>query len=169
MHQATILGEVERYRRWSTEQQRTICLEAFADGACVRHVARKYELNPGQLYKWRRLLIKKGDPPGDYGIVGEFLEVRGHGTASPEQVDAAGTDLELAFLDELLSDPHHDENRSRNGRQPADGHEARAGGSTRGAAIELRLANGRWLRCMLTDALDLGRLAALADLLERTR
>ncbi len=169
MHQATILGEVERYRRWSTEQKRMICLEAFAEGACVRDVARKYELSAGQLYKWRRVLIKKGDPPGDYGVFGEFIEVGDSRPDAGSPRDPAGVDLALACLDDLLSGPPHDENRSRDGQRPVRERGPSVRNSAPGSAIvELRLVNGRWLRCMLTDDLDLGQLAALADLLERT-
>lgn len=148
-----------------------ICLEAFAEGACVRDVARKYEVNPGQLYKWRQRLIENGDPPGDYGIVSEFLEVKNRvtGTTGASQEDATGADLVVGFLDDLLSELQPAERRSWAG-QPRQVRESHPGEGSRGqSAIELRLLNGRSLRLVLTDDVDLDRLAALADLLERKR
>jgi transposase len=44
----------ERRRRWSFEQKRAIVAESLAPGAVVSEVARRAEVCPGQIYRWRR-------------------------------------------------------------------------------------------------------------------
>jgi len=49
-----VLSGPERRRRWSAEQKRSIVAEAFAPGASVCEVARRRDVVPGQIYRWRR-------------------------------------------------------------------------------------------------------------------
>ena len=49
-----MLSGPERRRRWSAEQKRSIVAEAFAPGATVCEVARRRDVVPGQIYRWRR-------------------------------------------------------------------------------------------------------------------
>ncbi|TMJ33990.1 MAG: IS66 family insertion sequence element accessory protein TnpB [Alphaproteobacteria bacterium] len=51
-----ILSSPERRRRWSGEQKRSIVAEAFAPGASVCEVARRRDVVPGQIYRWRHEL-----------------------------------------------------------------------------------------------------------------
>ena len=44
----------ERRRRWSAEQKRAIVTESLAPGAVVTEIARRAEICPGQIYRWRR-------------------------------------------------------------------------------------------------------------------
>jgi transposase len=46
----------ERRRRWSEDQKRAIVSEAFAPGASVCDVARRADVVPGQIYRWRQEL-----------------------------------------------------------------------------------------------------------------
>jgi transposase len=46
----------ERRRRWSEEQKRAIVAASFAPGAVVCEVARRAEVSPGQIYRWRQEL-----------------------------------------------------------------------------------------------------------------
>jgi len=48
-----ITGPVRR-RRWSAEQKRAIVAESLAPGAVVTEIARRAEIGPGQIYRWRR-------------------------------------------------------------------------------------------------------------------
>ncbi|MFZ1088294.1 MAG: transposase [Xanthobacteraceae bacterium] len=48
-----VLSGPERRRRWSAEQKRSIVAEAFAAGASVCEVARRFDVVPGQIYRWR--------------------------------------------------------------------------------------------------------------------
>jgi len=52
---AELLGRVERRRRFSVEQKLAILTEATTPGATLSAVARRHELLPAQVYKWRRL------------------------------------------------------------------------------------------------------------------
>jgi transposase len=54
MSQIEVLSSPERRRRWSTEQKRSIVAEAFAAGASVREVARRVDVVPSLIYRWRR-------------------------------------------------------------------------------------------------------------------
>jgi transposase len=50
-----VVGSVERRRRFTTEQKLTILSVACLPGANLSAVARKYDLVPSQVFKWRRL------------------------------------------------------------------------------------------------------------------
>lgn len=54
MSQVTLLTGPERRRRWSEDEQRRILVEAFAPGAVVTDVSRRYEVSTSLIYKWRR-------------------------------------------------------------------------------------------------------------------
>jgi len=54
MSRVEVLVGTERRRRWSAEQKRSIVAEAFSPGASVREVARRMDVVPGQIYRWRR-------------------------------------------------------------------------------------------------------------------
>jgi transposase len=51
-----VFGGPERRRRWSEEQKRALVATAFAPGAIVSEVARRADVYPGQLYRWRQEL-----------------------------------------------------------------------------------------------------------------
>lgn len=51
-----MLSGPERRRRWSAEQKRSIVAEAFAPGAPVCAIARRLDVVPGQIYRWRHEL-----------------------------------------------------------------------------------------------------------------
>lgn len=51
----TVLGRVERRRRFSVEQKLAVVAEASPPGANISEIARRYDLVPAQVFKWRRL------------------------------------------------------------------------------------------------------------------
>ena len=51
-----LISGPERRRRWSEEQKRAVVVAAFAPGAVVTEVARRADIYPGQIYRWRREL-----------------------------------------------------------------------------------------------------------------
>ncbi len=51
-----VIYATERRRRWSAQQKRMMVEEAEQPGNTISSVARKYEVHPNQLFKWRRLL-----------------------------------------------------------------------------------------------------------------
>ena len=74
MARVEVITGIERRRRWSEEQKRAIVTESFAPGAVVSEVARRADVSPGQIYRWRQemraavagfapLLIAAADSP----------------------------------------------------------------------------------------------------------
>ena len=56
MARVEVITGSERRRDWSDEQKRALVAEAFAPGAIVADVARRADVQPGQIYRWRREL-----------------------------------------------------------------------------------------------------------------
>src|SRR3954469_10449587 len=56
MARVEVITGPERRRRWSEDQKREIVAAGFAPGAVVREVARRAEVSPGQIYRWRQEL-----------------------------------------------------------------------------------------------------------------
>jgi transposase len=56
MTQIEVLSSPERRRRWSAEQKRSIVAQAFAPGASVCEVARRVDVVPNLIYRWRQEL-----------------------------------------------------------------------------------------------------------------
>lgn len=54
MAEVHVLTGPERRRRWSDEQKRTVVAAAFAPGAVVSDVARRADVCPSLIYRWRR-------------------------------------------------------------------------------------------------------------------
>ena len=50
-----VLGPVECRRRFSVEQKLAVVAEASAPGTSISEIARRHELQPSQVFKWRRL------------------------------------------------------------------------------------------------------------------
>lgn len=48
------LSDRRRYRRWSAEAKRAICLETRAPGVSVAQVAQRHGLNANLIFKWLR-------------------------------------------------------------------------------------------------------------------
>ncbi len=56
MNSIKVISSVQRRRRWTAEEKRTIIEEAELPGNSISSVARKYDINPNQLFNWRRLM-----------------------------------------------------------------------------------------------------------------
>ena len=54
MARIEVLTGRERRRRWSEDQKRAVVRAAFAPGSVVSDVARRADVHPGQIYRWRR-------------------------------------------------------------------------------------------------------------------
>ena len=51
-----VITSVQRRRRWSPEEKRALLEEAEHPGSSISAVARKYGINPNQMFHWRRLM-----------------------------------------------------------------------------------------------------------------
>ncbi|MGH9345357.1 MAG: transposase [Terriglobia bacterium] len=67
MPQVDIITGERRVRSWRLEEKQSILAAAFAPGAVVSHVARRANISTGQLYTWRKQLMKK-KPVGENGF-----------------------------------------------------------------------------------------------------
>jgi transposase len=56
MDRVEVITSVQRRRRFTPEQKRAIIEEAEQPGSSMSIVARKYGINPSQVFKWRRLM-----------------------------------------------------------------------------------------------------------------
>src|SRR3546814_744651 len=62
MSQVTVISVVERRRMWSLEQKLALVAAASAPGASVAELARRADLRPSQIYRWRRDLRPATEP-----------------------------------------------------------------------------------------------------------
>ena len=62
MGQVTIISGVERRRRWTEEQKQALVTAISQPGANIAEIARRADLRPGQIYRWRRQML--GDATG---------------------------------------------------------------------------------------------------------
>lgn len=58
--QVHVVTSVERRRRWSIEEKHRIVQETYLPGMSLSLVARKYGINPSQLFTWRRQMEEGG-------------------------------------------------------------------------------------------------------------
>lgn len=56
MARVEVITSVQRRRRWSENQKRAIIAASLAPGAVVSDVARRADVYPGQIYRWRKEL-----------------------------------------------------------------------------------------------------------------
>jgi transposase len=56
MARVEVITGPERRRRWTEEQKRAIVAQSLEPGAVVAEVARRAEVGPGQIYRWRQQL-----------------------------------------------------------------------------------------------------------------
>jgi transposase len=70
MPQVDVITGEERHRRWSLEEKQSILAAAFAPGAIAAHVAKRVNVSTGQLYTWRKQLMRKnGSGPTGFSQV----------------------------------------------------------------------------------------------------
>lgn len=55
MDTVEVITTVQRRRRWTAQEKQRIVEEAEQPGMSISFVARKYSINPNQLFSWRRL------------------------------------------------------------------------------------------------------------------
>jgi transposase len=58
MERVEMVTSIQRRRRFTREQKRAIVEEAEQPGMSISVVARKCEINPSQVFKWRRLMYE---------------------------------------------------------------------------------------------------------------
>jgi transposase len=86
MTRVEVISGRERRRSWSDEQKRKLVAEAFAPGAKVSDVARCADVQPGQIYRWRR---KMGDRVSRFAPV-VVAPVARPGSTTSIEIELAG-------------------------------------------------------------------------------
>ena len=85
MAQVTVFSGVERRRVWTDEQKRALVAATCEPGASVAEIARRADLRPSQIYRWRRNLATLA--PGFAAVtVRPELEPQGPRTPEPAVV-----------------------------------------------------------------------------------
>ena len=87
MSQVTIISGVERRRVWTDDQKRLLVAAACEPGASVAEIARRADLRPSQLYRWRRDLAQPVSP--------RFAAVTVSSQPEPEPVAGCAVVLEI--------------------------------------------------------------------------
>jgi transposase len=64
-----VITSVERRRRWSTAEKERLVAASLERGASVSAVARAAGLHPGQLFGWRRQLLRRPQPTATFAAV----------------------------------------------------------------------------------------------------
>jgi transposase len=64
-----VITSVERRRRWSATQKERLVAASVEPGATVSAVAREAGIHPGQLYGWRRQLLRGSQPAASFAAV----------------------------------------------------------------------------------------------------
>lgn len=110
-----VLVRMERRRRWSDEQKLAILKETTEPGAIMALVARRHGIGTGQLYTWRRHLLRGAmagfvpvelvgaEPPASAGETGR-IEIRGSGgftVSIASEVDRAALKMVLELVGEI--------------------------------------------------------------------
>jgi transposase len=88
-----VITGVERRRRWSWEQKQAIVAESVASRASPTAIARKYGLNTGQLYTWRRQMLRRVPAVAPAGFARVEVVAESVPTASTTNADAARSGL----------------------------------------------------------------------------
>ena len=78
-----VITGAERRRRWSWEQKQAIVAESVAPRASPTVIARKYGLNTGQLYTWRRQILRRVPAVAPAGFARVDVVEEGVRPASP--------------------------------------------------------------------------------------
>ena len=130
----TVLSGPERRRRWTTAEKLRIVEESEAPGVVANDVARRYDIHPHQLHKWRQERRRGRLGPG----------------LGPQRASGSGAQ----FVPVAVS--------PAGGRTPAK-HAAMAAepasiGSPAAGTIEMEFTNGSRMR--VTGAVDAAMLAA---------
>lgn len=87
MAQVTVFSDARRRREWSDEERLEILREAFAPGAVVARVARRYDVSRGLIYIWRREALRRAQSAFVPAVIEDAApsentgNKRGHGSA----------------------------------------------------------------------------------------
>lgn len=84
MSQITVISGPERRRVWTEQQKRELVAAVSAPGANVAEIARRADLRPNQIYRWRRQMGQAAQ---------SFVEVQ----VQPDPAPVSGSSIIVEF------------------------------------------------------------------------
>lgn len=93
MGHVTVMTGGRRHREWTDEERLEILREAFAPGAVVSQVARRYDVSRTLIYIWRRLALERAQTA--------FVPAMIEDSAGPELSRGPAAEPETAIMLEL--------------------------------------------------------------------
>lgn len=93
MVHVTVMTGGRRHREWTDAERLEILREAFAPGAVVSHVARRYDVSRTLIYLWRRAALRRAEAA--------FVPAVIEDSAEPMAASAVGAELDAAIVLEL--------------------------------------------------------------------
>ncbi len=97
------MARPRKYRLWTDEEKRSICLQTREPGVSVAQVARRYAMNANLIFKWLR--DPRFNPPLIEDSTASFLPVEV--VAVPPIIDPPVIEPKAAKIEILLSNGHH--------------------------------------------------------------
>lgn len=89
MSQITVISGPERRRVWTDQQKRKLVAAVSAPGANVAEIARRADLRPNQIYRWRRQMGQAAQ---------DFAEVQVQSDPMPASGSAIIVEFERAIV-----------------------------------------------------------------------
>src|SRR3546814_12498888 len=77
MSQITVISGPERRRVWTDQQKRELVAAVSAPGANVAEIARRADLRPNQIYRWRRQMEQAAQGFAEVQVLADPLPVTG--------------------------------------------------------------------------------------------
>ncbi|WP_070154685.1 transposase [Sphingobium phenoxybenzoativorans] len=77
MSQITVISGPERQRVWTDQQKRELVSAVSAPGAKVAEIARRADLRPNQIYRWRRQIEQAAQGFAEVQVKADPLPVPG--------------------------------------------------------------------------------------------
>jgi transposase len=91
MERVELISGRRRRRRWSWEDKARIVAEASVPVVCASEVARHYDMQPQQLFQWRRELREGQAAASGEGFAAVRL-IAGRGAGQQQELEAAEQD-----------------------------------------------------------------------------
>ncbi len=97
------MARPRKYRLWTDEEKRLICLQTRGPGISVAQVARRYAMNANLIFKWLR--DPRFNPPLIEDCAASFVPVEV--VAEPPIMDPPVIESKAAKIEISLSNGHH--------------------------------------------------------------
>lgn len=94
----TVIIEGRRRRTWPTEFKKRVVMESCDPDVSVSEVARRYELDPAQLFAWRKKYLPASEPKPRFLPVDVIPEQAPAVASLPERIEVVLTNGRRIFV-----------------------------------------------------------------------